>query len=273
MDNTQNKLSVPVAIVAAGIIIAGAVFFSKGAPTTPSANNAANASGAPAASLAGNINLAPVAEKDHILGNPDASIVLVEYSDLECPACKYFDSVLQQMMGDYGKSGQVAWVFRHFPIKELHSKSPREAEASECVNELGGNQKFWAFINKLYEVTPANNGLDPAQLPVIAAGVGADKDKFNSCLNSGKYTALVSADYNTGVAAGVQGTPTSFLVLKKPLSQTGIQNLQTKTAAYKSQGGELLVNISGDGKIVKIGAAFPYQALKEILDAVLAEMK
>lgn len=261
----ENTLSIPIAIIAAGIIIAAAVFFSRGGNPIDS-NNILNTA------QTAKIQLIPISEKDHLIGNPDAPIVLVEYSDLECPACKYFDPVMNQVMDNYGKAGQVAWVFRNFPIKELHSKAPHEAEAAECVNELGGNQKYWDFVKKIYDVSPANNGLDLAQLPVLAKEVGIDTDKFNICLNSGKYTALVQSDYDGGVAAGVRGTPTSFLVLNKALSKNGISDLLNKTSSYRSQSGEPLVVVSNDGKLVSIGAAFPYDAMKIILDSVLAGM-
>lgn len=266
----ESSISVPIAIIVAGVVIAGAVFFSRGG-TASNVNNTNTNQGQTAQTV--DINLASINAKDHIIGNPDAPIVLVEYSDLECPACKFFHPIVIKAMDTYGKAGKIAWVFRNFPIKELHPKASREAEAAECVNELGGNQKYWAFIDKIFEVTPANNGLDPAQLPVIASGVGIDKTKFNSCLDSGKYTALVASDYQSGVTAGVQGTPTSFLVLNKKLSDDGIKNLQTKTSAYKGNSGEPLVNVDKTGKIVAVSAAFPYEAFKIILDTVLEGMK
>lgn len=264
----SSSLSVPLAIIVAGVIIAGAVFISKGS-SGPTGTTIADTAVTPTKT----INLAPITDKDHLLGKPDASIVLVEYADLECPACKYFDPILQQMMTDYGKSGQVAWIFRNFPIKELHSKAPKEAEAAECVAQIGGNQKYWNFVNKLYDVSPGNNGLDPAQLPIIASSVGVDTTTFNTCLSSGKNATIVSADYNTGVTAGVNGTPTSYFVLKTPLSKDSISKISTETASFKDQYNNPLVTISDDGKIMEIAAAFPYNGLKQILDSVLAEEK
>lgn len=270
-NKKENSLSVPVAIIAAGIIVAAAVFFSRG--SSLSVLNSENNQVKTQIAKTPSINLAGVKATDHLLGNPDAKIVLMEYADLECPACKYFDPILQQVMTDYGKSGEVAWVFRNFPIKELHPKAPHEAEAAECVAELGGNQKYWNFINKIYDVTPANNGLDPAQLPIIAAGVGVDKDQFNTCLNSGKKTAIVQADYDSGVTAGVGGTPTSYLILNKALSASSVKDLLQKTSNYVGNSGEPLVVVNDDSKIVSIGAAFPYEGIKMILDTVLAGIK
>lgn len=106
--------------------------------------------------------MSPVTKADHILGSIDAPVKIVEYSDLECPFCKQFHNTMQKIMSEYGTE-KVAWVFRQFPLSQLHSKAPKEAEASECVAELGGNDAFWKFIDKINEVTPSNNKLDQAQ--------------------------------------------------------------------------------------------------------------
>lgn len=110
------------------------------------------------------IALDPVTEKDHISGNPQAELMLVEYSDPECPFCKRFHETMMQVMKEYGTQGKVAWIYRHFPLDAIHSKARKEAEAIECAGELGGNDKLWAYLNKLEEITPANNQLDPALL-------------------------------------------------------------------------------------------------------------
>src|SRR3989344_5485116 len=99
-------------------------------------------------------------------------IAIVEYSDLECPFCKTFQKTLHQIMDEYGESGKVAWVYRHFPLAQLHTKAAKEAEATECAAELGGNAAFWKYADRLFEVTPSNNNLELSQLPVIAAEVG-----------------------------------------------------------------------------------------------------
>jgi protein-disulfide isomerase len=104
----------------------------------------------------------PVTDKDHIKGDINAPVKIVEYSDLECPFCKRFHSTLQEVVDSY--DGQVAWVFRQFPLAQLHPKAVREAEAAECVASLGGNTAFWKFIDKINEVTPGNNKLDEAKI-------------------------------------------------------------------------------------------------------------
>lgn len=156
------------------------------------------------------LGLDPVTDKDHMKGSTTARLTWVEYSDLECPYCKQIHPSLQSLLTDY--DGKIRWVYRHFPLESIHTKAPKESEAAECAAELGGETAFWKFIDRIYEVTPSNNGLDPAQLPVIAAFVGVNKTAFNTCLSSGKYTARVQANYDSGVKAGVSGTPANFLL-------------------------------------------------------------
>jgi protein-disulfide isomerase len=142
---------------------------------------------------------------------------------------------------DYGASGKVAWVYRHFPLDQLHSKARKEAEATECAGELGGNEKFWSYLDRLMEITPANNGLDLAELPKIAQYVGLDVSKFNACLDSGKYAKKVQEQLTNAEATGGRGTPWSIVVgpdgKKYPLS--GAQPL----SAIKQ-----LVDLASQGK-------------------------
>ena len=220
-----NNLSIPIAIVIAGVLIAGAVYFSSG--KTPSAPTVAGNGVAVNQQLpqgdAGSLDqMATISTSDHIRGNPDAPVKIVEYSDTECPFCKRFHGTMQEVMDEYGKDGRVAWVYRHFPLIQLHPKAPKEAEATECANELGGQDKFWAYVDRLFEVTPSNNNLDPAELPKIAQYVGLDLTKFNTCLNSGKYAKHVEQDTQNATATGGNGTPWSIVVAangkKYPLS-------------------------------------------------------
>jgi protein-disulfide isomerase len=207
----NNKpLSIPIAIVFSGILIAGAVFYTgtiKNVNTNlqpAQVNQGANLLDA----------MRPISDKDHVRGDKDAKVVIVEYSDPECPFCKQFHSTLKKIMAEYGDSGQVAWVYRHFPLDQLHPKARHEAVAMECANELGGNDKFWQYADRIYEITPANNGLDPAELPKIAEYIGLDVAKFNECLSSTKFDQYVEADVKNAFATGGNGTPWSIVVAK-----------------------------------------------------------
>lgn len=209
----STTLTIPIAIVIAGVLIAGAVYLgtSKGAPTTAVNNQQPQQ----VAQQTGNLEaMKAISGSDHIRGNPDAPVKIVEYSDTECPFCKRFHTTMQEVMNEYGKDGKVAWVYRHFPLDQLHSKARKEAVALECANEQGGNDKFWSYADRLYEITPANNGLDPAELPKIAQYVGLDVAKFNTCLGSTKYDQHIEDEVQNATATGGNGTPWSIVVGK-----------------------------------------------------------
>ncbi len=216
-----TTLTIPIAIVIAGVLIAGAVYLgtSKGAPTTAGNNQQPQQVAQQTDDLEA---MKAITSGDHIRGNPDAPVKIVEYSDTECPFCKRFHSTMKEVMDTYGKDGKVAWVYRHFPLDQLHSKARKEAVALECANEQGGNDKFWSYADRLYEITPANNGLDPAELPKIAEFVGLDTAKFNTCLASTKYDAHIEEEVQNATATGGNGTPWSIVVgaknKKYPLS-------------------------------------------------------
>ena len=208
----ENTYLVPLSIVVAGILIAGAVWFNPSRETTKIAPSDDGVNRGVAQALQGGGNARGVDARDHLRGNPEAPVKLVEYSDLECPFCKRFHATMQQVMDEYGKKGEVAWVYRHFPLDALHSKARKEAEATECANELGGGVAFWNYMDRLFEVTPSNNGLDIAQLPIIAQDIGLDRGTFQTCLDSGKFAERVADDLKDAQAAGGSGTPYSIVI-------------------------------------------------------------
>ena len=227
----------PVAVIIAGALIAGAVIYSSG--------KSANTANAPQPQVAqqqtGDLEqMIPVTSKDHIRGDANAPVKIVEYSDTECPFCKRFHSTMKQVMDEYGKSGKVAWVYRHFPLDQLHPKARKESDATECAAELGGNEKFWAYLDRLMEVTPANNGLDPAELPKIAQYVGLDTTKFNECLSSGKYAQKIEEHVQNAIAIGGNGTPWSIVVTKS-------------------------------GKKYPLSGAQPYESVKQLIEIALKD--
>jgi len=225
-----EKLSVPIAIVIAGGLIAGALYYSNLKAPKQVANNV------PAGTE--NLDMKPVTAEDHLIGNPNADLILVEYSDSECPFCKVFHTTMRRVMNEYGSDGKIAWVYRHLPIDSLHTKARKEAEAMECANELGGNTKFWEYTNMLYDTTNSNDSLDLSELPKIAVRVGLNSKDFESCLSSGKYAEKIEASVQDAAKAGARGTPHSIIISK-------------------------------DGTKTPLQGALPYEDLKNILDALL----
>lgn len=205
-----NKFLVPAAIVIAGALIAGAVYMGGSSPRVAGNNTASGQQ--PTGKIV------PVSEKDHIRGSRTAEVVIVEYSDTECPFCKVFHNTMKQVLNDY--QGRVAWVYRHLPIPQLHIKAQKESEATECVAELGGNQAFWTYLDKIFETTNSNDSLDPAQLPILAEQVGVDKAAFNTCLSSGKYAEAVKQSAKEGFEAGARGTPFSLILVDGKVADT-----------------------------------------------------
>ncbi len=141
-QSTGFVLSMPAAVLLSGVLIAGAVIYSGGRNANGTVANAPQQQ--QVAQPTGDLEkMTPITSKDHIRGNPDAPVKIVEYSDTECPFCKRFHTTMKEVMDEYGKDGKVAWVYRHFPLDQLHSKARKEAVALECANEQGGNDKFW----------------------------------------------------------------------------------------------------------------------------------
>ncbi len=206
-NTEESRQLIPAAIIIAGALIAGAIYMGGSKPenSVGTSNN-----GTPSTD---SLVIEKISSRDHILGNQNAKVVVVEYSDLECPFCKAFHSTMHQIMDTYSDD-EVAWVYRHFPIASLHSKAPKEAEATECAAELGGNSAFWAYTDRLIEKTESNNRLDLAQLPIIAGEIGLDVESFTQCLDSGKYTEAIKEDVVAAAKAGARGTPYSVIITK-----------------------------------------------------------
>ena len=203
-ENRNNALLIPLSIVLAGAMIAGAVYLGGnkgGALALDSIQD-----------LKKEVKVEAVNSSDHILGSKTAEIVVIEYSDFECPFCKVFHNTMHQIVDEY--DGKVAWVYRHFPIEQLHSKAKKESEASECAFDQGGNTLFWKYIDRLFATTNSNDSLDLAKLPQIASDLGLNVDLFNECLENGKYTKKIEDDIVKAMDAGASGTPYSVIINK-----------------------------------------------------------
>ncbi len=247
-NNTQNqKLGEPLnknlvlicgTIILFSFIISGAIIYSNFNSNQSSNNTAAKQPGqGNSASLDA---MAPITEKDHIRGDINAPVKIVEYSDFECPFCKLFHPTIKQALAEYGN--KVAWVYRHFPLDSLHPvKARKEAAASECAAELGGNEAFWKYTDRFFELTPSNNQTDvDTVLPQIAKEIGLDVAKFNICLNSGKYVKHIQEDTQNANATGGNGTPWSIVVAK-------------------------------NGKKYPLSGAQPYESVKQLIEFALQE--
>lgn len=174
---------------------------------------------------------------EFVYGNEKADYVLVEYSDTECPYCKVFHNTVKSIVDN--SNGKIAWVYRHYPLS-FHPKAPKEAEAIECAGELGGKEKFFAYIDKIFEITPSNNGLDETDLPNIAEAIGLNKEKFNECLSSGRQKVKVDSDTKEGRKYKVEGTPYTFITKK---DGNKLETLETLNGALPEESVKELLDI------------------------------
>lgn len=209
--SSGNNIGVPIAIVIAALLIAGAIYLRPGG--TPPSQVVTTTEPPAQEQVTPEVEVAPVTAEDHIRGNPNAPIMIVEYSDFDCPFCKNFHETLNQIMETYGADGQVAWVYRHFPIVQLHPNAPKVAEASECVAGLGGNDAFWAFADLVFGERGVNEPTDMTRLGEFARRAGVSETAFNDCLQNGTYTEKITEAVDAAVKAGARGTPHSFLIV------------------------------------------------------------
>ncbi len=150
-----------------------------------------------------NIQIRAIDEKrDHILGNKNAKVSIVEYSDFECPFCQRFHPTIQQVMDKYGKD--VRFVYRHFPLS-FHPQAVPAALASECAAEQG---KFWEMYDKLF----AEGVVETGSYTEYAKAIGLNTAKFDTCVKDQKYLTKIREDQTDGQSAGVQGTPYSVIL-------------------------------------------------------------
>jgi len=210
MNNTEKKSSfyIPLAIVLAGLIIAGAIVFTKISESPPEKTNQKETARANSQENKEKNNgdsgiEVNIGENDHVKGNPEAPITVVEFSDFQCPYCEKFHPSMQQITKEYPE--KVRWVYKHFPLSSIHPHALSTALASECAGEQG---KFWEFADKLFE---NSSNLGDGLYKEIASELGLNIENFNECLSSEKYAEKIKADYQEGVRLGVRGTPTSFI--------------------------------------------------------------
>jgi protein-disulfide isomerase len=150
-------------------------------------------------------NAQPLSDDDHILGNKDAKIKIVTFSDMECPFCITFEGTMRQIVSDY--NGDVAWVYRHFPL-DFHEYAMPGAIASECVAEQKGEESFWSFMAKFSADAESGKVIN---VESIAASLGVNASQFSDCYDSGKYTEKITANFSDGVSSGLEGTPYSVV--------------------------------------------------------------
>ncbi len=138
-----------------------------------------------------------------VFGNPDARVKIIEFSDIQCPACKSAHPVVQQIKDEFGDN--ISFQYYHYPLRAIHPYAQKAAEAVECANDQG---KFWEYLDAAFGQSP---NLQTRKLKAIAAGLQLDTDAFDNCLDSGAKRKIVEGDVRLGDVKKVRGTPTFFV--------------------------------------------------------------
>lgn len=237
MKQTPFSLNIPTAIVAAGIIIAGAIVFDRNADFSGELDATAAGSihqQAPQADVQARFDRAklvtPVDETDHIRGNVEAPITLIEYSDLDCPACRSFHGSMIPLVEEFPN---LRWVYRHYPLDSKHPNARYKAAVSECVAQLAGNDAFWSFVDGQFDNNVGRN----VDVAAVASQFGIDAGQLEACATNADVVASVQADLDNGIATGGQGTPWSLIVLPS-------------------------------GEVLPLGGAYPYNVMRTIIEAI-----
>ncbi len=152
----------------------------------------------------------PVGERDHVQGPADAEVTLVEYGDYECPYCGQAYPIVKRIQERMGR--QLRFVFRNFPLGEIHPHALHAAEAAESVAVHGGAAAFWAMHDLLYEhQKEGSSALGDAGLARLAGKAGVEGTQVLADLEAAAQEARVREDFMSGVRSGVNGTPTFFI--------------------------------------------------------------
>lgn len=203
-------LSVPVAILLGAVLVTGAILY------TGNNNRSASVVDPTEEPIATPIKIADpgtlLGSNDAVLGNADAKVTIVEFSDFQCPFCRtFFNDTYSQLKKEYIDTGKVRFVFRHFPLS-FHPGAKPAAIASLCAKDQG---KFWEMHDIIFaEQEKKGQGtvtFEIADLKTWAKKLSLNTTEFNSCLDSETYAAQVDIDINAGIAAGVEGTPSFFV--------------------------------------------------------------
>lgn len=197
--SAQAGYGTAIAIVIAGLFIAGAIFWGSNRSVSPTNAQEIAAPQAPTREPSDGFRLPN--ESDHVRGNVDAKVSIVEFSDLECPFCARLHPTLTRIVEE---DNDVKWIYRHFPLSSIHSKALSAAVASECIAKLGNNDSFWKFADTVF----ADQGrLGGSFYQEFARTLGIDVSAFNTCTKDKAIANEVQIDLDEVIKLGGRGTP------------------------------------------------------------------
>ncbi len=204
-----KDLMIPASIIIAGLFIGGGMYFGGGSSPQNGQVDDQRVVAAPKKSdNTDKVN--PVTSDEHIKGNPDASVMIVVYSDFDCPFCNRFHDSMTKIIE---KDSDLAWVYRQFPIEQLHPQATSVAMASECVAEIGGNDAFWIFTDGYYAARGSGDKTLHSELIFkLVDEASVSQSSFTECFESGRHLEDIQYDLSNGAATGGGGTPWSIII-------------------------------------------------------------
>jgi protein-disulfide isomerase len=172
---------------------------------------------------------------DHALGDPNAPVVIEEFSDFQCPFCKRFhDETFFQIVEDYVRTGKVRFVYRHFPVVDRNDPAQESHAAATAAICAGRQNRFWDYQDVVFANQNGENIGDytDRRLEAMAENLGLDMQAFNDCYGSQDARAAVAADALLASQSGLSSTP-SFLINGKPL--LGAQPIEAFQQAIEAE--------------------------------------
>lgn len=225
MKESSSFLNTPKAILIGSLIIAASILMHGGIIKVGGVNTAQQPKASPVAAQAP-LQQPPEqpasakvsVDDDPVLGDKNAKVTLIEFSDYECPFCKrHFEQVYPSLKKDYIDTGKVKMVFRDYPLPFHDPMATFEANAANCAREQGGDSAYFKFHDAIFTKTKSNgNGLTKEEVYQFAADLSLNQTNLRSCADSLKYEEEVKKDMADGSAAGVSGTPAFFIGKSDP---------------------------------------------------------
>ena len=197
-----------VSILVSGIMISASILYVAVSGGLAINGNAGSEDDAPAEEVAQDAEV-EILDDDPYIGGEDAQVVMIEFSDYECPFCqRYHLNTYPEIKSTYIDEGRIGYVWKDFPLSFHDPLATDQAVAAQCVMRLEGSEKYFEYADKIFETTEGGgNGMDESQLNDLAEEIGVDKADFDACADNDETLAKVEANIEVGAAAGIAGTP------------------------------------------------------------------
>lgn len=220
MQNQSPNIAVPIAIVVSGMLISAGIFFGMQMGSNNTSTTTPNTLGANVSPAAPTVAQGPTfgtvsIDDDAVLGEADAPVTVVEFSDYECPYCKQsFTTMQPQLISEYVNTGKVKFVFKDFPLYFHDPAATTMAMAANCAFEQGNDETYYEMHDLIFNTTPGNGtGITMDKLVELATSLKLNGSEFKQCVEDKKYADEIAGDLKEGQTAGVGGTP-SYVIGK-----------------------------------------------------------